>query len=151
MKKILVVCMLMVTVSVIAQRREGHDRTSMKDLTAEQIGTLNAKKATLALDLTAKQQEQMQALLTENAKMRKTKMEERKAQKESGATKAMTTEQRYERANERLDYQIAQKEKLKNILSDEQLAKWEKMQQRKGQRRKGIGTKKKGQQDKSQE
>lgn len=137
MKKILVVCMLMATVSVMAQRGEGHNRASMKDLTPEQVGTLKAKKATLALDLTPTQQEQMQALLTENAKMRKTKMEERKAQKESGKTTEMTSEERYERANERLDYQIAQKEKLKNILSDEQFAKWEKMQHRKGKHRKG--------------
>ena len=137
MKKILVVCMFMVTVSMMAQRGEGHDRVSMKNLTPEQVGTLKAKKATLALDLTAEQQEQMQTLLTENAKMRKSKMEGRKAKKERGETKEMTSEERYERANKHLDYQLAQKEKLKNILSEEQLAKWEKMQHRKGKHRRG--------------
>jgi hypothetical protein len=109
----------------------------MKDLTPEQMATLQTKKMTLALDLTEAQQAQVKALHLENAKMRKTKMEERKAQKEEGEAKKPTSEERYAMTNARLDHQIAQKAELKSILSDEQYAQWEKMDHRKGKHRKG--------------
>ena len=123
---------------VLAQKGERSNRGMVKDLSPEQIATLQMKKATLALDLTDSQQKEMKAFLFENAKMRKTKIEERKALKESGDTKERTSEEKFERANERLDHQIAQKTKLKQILSEEQFEKWQKMRQRKGKRRKGI-------------
>jgi len=137
MKKIIIGCMLLATVGVMAQRGEGHDRAGMKDLSAEQIGELQSKKATLALDLNDSQQAQMKALFIEEAKMRKTKMEERKAARESGESKKLTADERYEKANERLDHQIAKKEAVKNILNDEQFEKWKKMQHRKGKHSKG--------------
>lgn len=136
--------MLLVGVTAIAQKGERGSRESRKDLSPDQVATLQTKKATLALDLNEVQQGQMKALLLENAKMRKTKMKERKALKEKGETKKRTSEERYAIANERLDHQIAQKAKLKNILSDEQYAKWEKTKQRRGKGRKGKGQKRKG-------
>lgn len=144
MKKIGIVLMLLVGVSAMAQRGERGSRAGMKNLTAEQAATLQTKKATLALDLTEVQQGQMKALMLENAQIRKTKMEERKALKEKGETKKRTSEERYALANERLDHQIAQKAKLKNILSEEQYAKWEKTQHRKRKRGKGGNKKRKG-------
>jgi protein CpxP len=150
MKKIGIVLMLLVGVSAIAQRGEKRSREGMKDLTPEQVATLQTKKATLALDLSEIQQGQMNALLLEKATMRKTKMDERKAQKEKDETKKRTSEERYALANERLDYQIAQKGKLKNILSDEQYEKWGKMQHRKGKHHKGRGEKHKGAKNKKE-
>lgn len=144
MKKIAIVLMLLVGVTAIAQRGERGSREGKKDLTAEQVATLKTKKATLALDLTEAQQGQMKTLFLENAKMQKTKMTERKAQKEKGETKKRTSEERYALANERLDHQIAQKAKLKSILSDEQYTKWEKTQRRRSKGRKGKGQKRKG-------
>lgn len=144
MRKIGIVLMFLVGVCAMAQRGERGSREGMKDLTVEQVATLQTKKATLALDLTEVQQGQMKALMLENAKMRKTKMEERKALKEKGETIKRTSEDRYALANERLDHQIAQKAELKNILSDEQYAKWEKTQHRKRKRGKGGNKKRKG-------
>ncbi|KAG1650166.1 Thrombospondin-3b [Nymphon striatum] len=82
-----IVLMLLVGITAIAQRGEHGSREGKKDLTAEQVATLKTKKATLALDLTEAQQGQMKTLFLENAKMQKTKMTERKAQKEKGETK----------------------------------------------------------------
>ena len=129
--------MLLVGVNAIAQKEERGNREGIKDLTPEQVATIQTKKATLALDLSEGQQKQMKALMLENATMRKTKMEERKAQKAKGETNERTSEERYAKANERLDYQITQKAKLKSILSDNQFAKWEKMQHRREKHRKG--------------
>ena len=146
MKKVMIVMMLLAGGIIFAQKGEKGGRERMKDLSPEQIATLQTKKATLALDLTSAQQTQMKAFFEENAKMRKAKMEERKAQKESEETKERTSEERYARANERLDHQIAQKAKLKEILSEEQLAKWEKMKYR---RTKGKRSKAKERRNKS--
>ena len=137
MKKVMILIMLLIGGIALAQRGEGNMREGTKDLSAEQIATLKTKKATLALDLTEIQQGQMKALLLKNAEMRKAKMEARKVQKESGERKKYTIEERYARTNERLDYQIAEKAKLKEILSEEQLSKWEKMQNRRGKHKKG--------------
>lgn len=133
-----------------AQKGEKGGRDRMKDLSPEQVATLKTKKATLALDLSKAQQAQMKAYILENAKIRKVKMEERKAQKESAEAKKPTSEERYARANERLDYQIAQKAKLAEILSDEQMEKWGQLQHRKGKHRKGKGHKGKGRKNKSE-
>lgn len=139
MKRAVIVMMLLVGAFAFAQKGERGERERMKDLSPDQIATIKSKKATLALDLTTTQQTQMKALFVANAKMRKSKMEARKAQKESGETKVISSEERYTIVNERLDHQIAQKEKLNQILSDEQFAKWEKMQHRRGKHKKGKG------------
>jgi len=139
MKKIVIVLMIFAGVTAIAQKGERGNRERMKSFTPEQTASLQTKKATLALDLSDSQQVQMKALLLDNAKMRQSKMEDRKAKKESDDSKKPSSEERYAVANERLDHQIAQKAKLKNILSDEQFAKWEKMQHRSGKHRKSRG------------
>ena len=137
MKKILMIAVFMVGLTAMAQKEQERGNRGMKDLTAEQMATLQTKKMTLALDLTDAQQSKIQALNLENATMRKAKMEERKAQKEDGETKKPTSEERYALQNARLDQQIAQKAEMKNILSNEQYAKWEKMKHRGGKKGKG--------------
>ena len=143
MKKVAVVLMLLVAITATAQRGDHHSRNGMKGFNPEQIATLQTKKAILALDLTEVQQGQMKALMLENAKMRKTKMKAHKTQKENGEIKKLSAEERFTRANDHLDYQIAQKAKLKTFLSEEQLAKWEKMQHKKGRHHMKKGEKKK--------
>ncbi len=135
----MIVILLFAVSGVMAQKGERGGRAQMKDMTPEQIATLQTKKATLALDLTQAQQKQLKSLFIENAKMRKAKM----AAKEEGAErKKPSPEEHYARANERLDHQIAQKAKLKQILSEEQYAKWEQMKKRKGKRGKAKKGKK---------
>jgi len=139
MKKIAIVVLMLVGVTALAQRGGRADRgNNMKGLTPEQVATLQTKKMTLTLDLNAAQQEQIKALNLENAKMRKAKMANRKAQKEASEAKKPTSEERYAMANDRLDHQIAHKAKMKEILSEEQFTKWEKMQFRRGKGRKGV-------------
>ncbi len=48
-----------------------------------------------------------------------------------------TSDERYAMKNERLDAMIAHKTEMKEILSPDQYAKWEKMGQRGGKHRKG--------------
>ena len=137
--------LLLVGATTMAQERSERrqHRGGMSDMTPEQIATLQTKKMTLALDLSEAQQSQIQALNLENAKARKAKMEERKASKEDGERKKPTSEERFAMQSARLDAQLAQKEEMKKILSEEQMAKWEKMKHRKRKHkgRKGKGKK----------
>lgn len=151
MKKVIITICLLAGFAVMAQRGQRGADHNMKDLTPEQVASLQTKKMTLALDLNKGQQEQMQAIQLENAKMRKTTMEERKAQKDAEDSKKPTAEERYSMHNARLDRQIAQKAEMKKILSDSQYEKWEKMHQRHGKHGKGKHGKGKGHQGKKKE
>ncbi|WP_046756136.1 hypothetical protein [Kordia jejudonensis] len=148
MKNIVYALAIIFTLNVAAQegtdQRDRHERKEMrkekgqkfmKDLTPEQIAELQTKKLTLALDLSENQQQQVLALATENAKMRQQKMEARKAAKEKNVKP--TDEEKYAMMNERLDAKIAYKQKMKQILSEEQYERWEKMQARKGKGKRG--------------
>ncbi|MBQ4915802.1 hypothetical protein J8L85_15205 [Maribacter sp. MMG018] len=131
MKKLIMIAVLLTGMTAMAQRHDMKEgRKSAKDLTAEQIATLQTKRMTLALDLTDAQQAKMKTLLTKDAEERKAKMEELKAKRKND--EKLTAEEKYAMQNERLDKQIAHKKAIKSILSDEQYAKWEKMQKRRG-------------------
>ena len=134
MKKVVILAMLLVGISAMAQPSQREHRNRMQDLTPDQIATLQTKKATLALDLTAAQQTKMKALYVEKATIRKAKMEDRKKHKESDESKQLSSEERYAMANERLDQQIAHKAAVKKILSEEQYQKWQKMQHAKSKK-----------------
>ena len=90
-------------------------KAHMANFSPEQLATLQTKKMTLALDLTAAQQSKVQKLNEANAKLRQEKMKGFKAKKE-GTTLSST--ERYEIASTILDHKI---------LSQEQYASWEKM------------------------
>jgi hypothetical protein len=132
MKNAVLIVLLLVGATSVAQQDGKRQREGRQDLTPEQTATLQTKKMTLALDLTSAQQSQIQALNLENAKMRQSRMAEYKAKKEGSEKKEVSSEERFALQNERLDHQIAQKEKMKSILSQEQYEKWEKMNHRKG-------------------
>lgn len=140
MKRAIVAMVLLISVAGMAQRGE----RGGQDLTAEQIATLHTKKMTLALDLSADQQAQIQALNLENAKMKLAKKEERKVAKDDGQRKKPTAEERFAMQNQRLDAQIPQKAEMKKILSAEQYSKWEKMAHHKGRHGKRKGKKGEG-------
>ncbi len=143
MKKLVVLIVLMAGITAIAQKPERNrgDRNHMKDMTPEQIATLQTKQMTLALDLTDAQQKEIQSLNLENALKRSEKKKEMKARKDSGETKKLTSEERYAMKTAMLDHQIAQKEKMKKILDKEQYEKWEKMKKNREGHRKGRGMK----------
>lgn len=140
----------LVTLQVTAQqrKRQFHKEGSqnrmevMKDMTPEEMSTLQTKKMTLHLDLTEAQQKKIQALNLENAKLRKAKMEEHRAMKENDGAKELTKEERLKIMHERLDHQIAMKRQMKDILNAEQYERWEasqgKMEHRKEMKKKMI-------------
>merc|ERR1711916_244693 len=94
-------------------------------LTVEQHTDLALKKMTLALDLSEKQQNQVEPLLKAQAEKRKAAMEKRKEMQKNNTKPS--AEEVYKMQAERLDDQIAMKNRMKNILNKEQFEKFEKM------------------------
>ena len=130
MKKLVLVVMALCAIQITSA--QGHQKSKKgMNLSAEEIATIQTKKMTLALDLTEAQQDGIYQVNLENAKLRKAHMAERKAKRESGEAKKPTKEERIEMVNKRLDHQIAVKAKMKDILSEEQYKKWERMMAKK--------------------
>lgn len=117
--------------------REGRqDRMAMmNDLSAEEMANLKTKKMTLHLDLTSAQQEKVKAIVLEESQMRKAKMLEMKSKKDAGTLQKPSKEQRLEMMNARLDKQIAMKAKMKDILNEEQYARWEQSMSKRSHRK----------------
>jgi len=134
MKKLIIIAVAFLALQATAQgqkkervnKQEKHQK--MMNLSAEEMATLQTKKMTLHLDLSESQQAEIQKLNLENATKRKAMMEARKAKKESGNTEKPSKEERLKMINAKLDHQIANKAKMKEILNEEQYAKWEKSQ-----------------------
>ena len=150
MKKLILIALALVTIQVSAQNRKQEFRKGermekgqrMSDFTPEEMAQLQTKKMTLTLDLTEAQQKKIEKLNLENAKDRKAKMEARQAQMRDGKSEKPSKEERLKIINERLDKQIEMKQKMKKILDEEQLEKWEKnhaQKQRAGKKQKGKG------------
>lgn len=135
MKKLVIAIFIMAGISAMAQDHSlKGKRSAMNDLSPDQVATLQTKKMTLALDLNAFQQSKMKSMLTADANTRKTKIDAFKAKKEAGET--MTADEKFTMQNERLDHEIARKQEMKELLTAEQYAKWEKMKRKK---RRGHG------------
>ena len=142
MKKIVLIAIAFIGLQAMAQqeRKQGANRgersEKMMNLSAEEMATLQTKKMTLHLDLNESQQTKIQKINLENATQRKAIMEERLANKESGEFKKPTDEERLKMMNAKLDHKIAMKAKMKDILDNDQYAKWEKAQSRNGKKKK---------------
>ena len=76
MKTLFAAVLMMTGIVGFAQR--GPDHRPTKDMSPEQVATLETKKLTLALDLNEKQQQQIQEIHLEKAIDRQTRKEERK-------------------------------------------------------------------------
>lgn len=131
MKIIAPIIILLTTFTSISQEREYNSRDKLKDFSPDQIATLQTKRATLALDLTKEQQVQIKSYFLDNIKTREAKKEAHTLKKENGDYKKQTSQERYTFINDALDFRIAQKTKLKKILSKEQLANWDNIQKSK--------------------
>ncbi len=119
-------------VSFSAMAQEGHrhgPREARESLNPEQVATLQTKKMTLALDLTQAQQEKVQQFHLENVRERQEKMNTRKEERQNTTREEPSKEERFQRESERLDRMIADKQKMKEILTDDQFEKWEGMMQ----------------------
>jgi hypothetical protein len=131
MKNLILTMALLLSLTAIAQsgKRDHERQRAAHDMTAEQLATLKTKKMALALELTSKQQQEVLKINLEEAEFRKSKMAERK---EKGEREKLTTDEKFEMQNAILDRKIAQQEKLKEILTDEQFDLWKKARHRKG-------------------
>ena len=129
MKSILRILILLFSISAFAQQQpRGMDSDrgkrpkprmqEMKRMTPEQSATLWSKKMTLELDLNQNQQAQLYALILEKTKKMKLRMENKPKERPS-------SEDVYKMKVARLDDEIAMKESLKTILSDDQFNQWE--------------------------
>jgi transposase len=120
---------------VTAQAQRKTDRSeNRKELAAnlnpEDIASIQAKRMTLALDLSDNQEKEITSLLTAN----RTKRAENKITKED--FKAMSAEQKLAMKEKQMDEKIAMKRAFKKILNDEQYTEFEKMKRMKnGDRR----------------
>ncbi len=141
MKNVLLIFMALATFAMNAQNKavnKQEDRQEARaNFTPEQRADLKTKKMTLALDLTASQQEKVKQvfLKTESNKPERPKNREE-----------MTDAQKFEAKSAMLDRRIAMKKELKEILTEEQMVKWEaKQSQRHGQGRTKGDKERKGQ------
>ena len=133
MKKVLLIAIALISINAIAQERGRHnDRNNspnkgemFKDMSAEDLATLQTKRMTLDFDLTESQQKAIYDLQLSATNERKQKHEERKKAREDKDFHKPSKDERFALLNESLDKKIAHKNKMKSILNDEQYKKWE--------------------------
>lgn len=157
MKKLILAALLAVSVSTFAQCKKEMEKKchtekhspdernefGMEKLSSEQRTQLMVKKMTLELDLNAKQQEQVKQIIAEQMVKREAMRAEQMAKKEED--KKRTADQVFVIKNKILDEQIAMKNKMKTILSPEQLEKWNALKEANKAKMKEGSEKKEGQ------
>ncbi len=133
MKKVLIAMALLIGLTSFAQRGGHHEQRKgeMHDMTPEQMATLKTKRMALALDLNENQLDQVMQINLKDIAFRKSKLEERKAKKESGELTKLSGDERFALENERLDRKLALQQQLKEILTEEQYVQWKKINHRK--------------------
>jgi protein CpxP len=123
MKKLMVVALLMVGMTIFAQernrRQQGND---MEQFTPEQRSQLQLKKMTLNLDLNESQQKEIKSFIAD----KNTKMEAHKTAMKAMREKGMkpTNDERFAMKMKMLDEQIAMKKRMEKILNPKQFEKW---------------------------
>jgi hypothetical protein len=130
MKKLALIVLLVVGFSTYAQEvkqdRKGGER---EKLSPEQRNQLQLKKMTLELNLNETQKKEMGKLIAEQSSKREAAMAERKASKEKGVK--LTADERFKMQSQRLDEEVAMKEKIQKVLTADQFKKWEDMKKEK--------------------
>ncbi|BAO55667.1 hypothetical protein [Nonlabens marinus] len=126
MKNILLPLVFMFAIISVQAQKRGTDRQNdRRDIAAniapEQLASMQAQKMTLALDLTDKQQKEIEAVLA-------TSIAERKANKMTKEEfKALPTDQKMAMKQKSMDQKIATKRAFKKIMNEEQYSQFEKM------------------------
>ena len=124
MKKLIgltaIIILFSLTISAQGQNQRQGKRA---DFTPDQMATLQTKKMALHLDLNENQQKAIYNLNKKNAEEREVLRAEFQKNKEQGTP--LTSDERFARENIRLGRQLAHKNELKKILTDEQFEKWE--------------------------
>jgi hypothetical protein len=129
MKNVLLPLVFMLAIVSVQAQKRGDRQENRREIAAntapEERASLQAKKMTLALDLTDKQQEEIADLLAANH----AKREENKMTPE--VFKALSKDEKVAVYEKKLDEKIATKRAIKEILNQEQYARFEKMAARK--------------------
>jgi protein CpxP len=139
MKNLIIVVFAFITWTSFPQQNRnerGHHKKEMRQkenkLSPEQRAELSSKKITLHLDLTEDQQKKLYAVELEHAKLRDARFQNTKNKIE------LNDEDRFKLQTERLDDQIAIKNKIKSILTEKQYDIWQKSHHfRKNQKQRG--------------
>lgn len=136
MKKIvgILVFTFLVSTTINAQEQK-HKKTKKRvNFTAEQSATLQTKKMTLHLDLDKNQQKSIYDLKKKQAEERKNNIENLKKRNKEGVQ--LTSDDRFERQNNRLEKKLENKTAMKSILTTKQFEKWENTSKRENKAKK---------------
>lgn len=149
MKKVLFAALFLIGVSSFAQdgpaKGRKHDRVS---LSPAQRSDLRVKELTLELGLNASQQKEIAAIIAEQENKREAYRNELKANREKAKP---TADEVYAKKSKMLDEKIAEKEKVKKVLTADQFQKWEQLKQNQKKEGKRILHKKKRSTDEPQD
>ena len=133
MKMKLLIAMLVFAISFSAEAQKKRGRKVLK-MSTEQQATLTVKQMILTLDLSEKQQKEIMPLISQQIKEKKNAFRSKiKGQK-------LNSDELFEMKNKFLDAKIMIKNKMKQILDDQQFKKFLKMAAAK--KRKGMKKKK---------
>lgn len=123
MKKLIVLALLLVGTTIIAQERiRKHQVNEMEQFTPQQKSQLMLKKMTLELDLNDEQQKEMSSIISDKIAKMESYKAEMKVMKEKGVRP--TKEERFAMQMKMLDEQIATKKRMEKILNAKQFDKW---------------------------
>jgi protein CpxP len=136
MKKLIVLALLLVGTTIIAQERNRkHQGNEMEQFTTQQKSQLMLKKMTLELDLNDSQQKEMSAIISDNVAKKEAHKGEMKAMKEKGVKP--TTDERFAMHLKMLDEQIATKKRMEKILNAKQFEKWTSLKEDRQEKQRG--------------
>ena len=132
MKTILIIVMTFSSLSAMTQERKRDIKMSerseridnLKDFSPEEMATIKSKKLALQLDLDDAQQQQIKMLFLEQSKLRGNRMEQRQKQMENAKNNNISKEERFKILNNSLDDKLDIRNKIKDILTQEQYEKW---------------------------
>ncbi|MFS4417507.1 hypothetical protein [Maribacter sp. 2307ULW6-5] len=147
MKHAILLVALCSSISFYGQGNGARGQGPHHDFSPEQMATLQTKKMTLALDLSAEQAAKIKTLFRERAKERMSKNQALKEKRATEEAKRPSSSERFQRANERLDREIAFQKQLGTILDGDQYEAWKKMRSReigKKQKRWGLHKERRG-------
>ena len=133
MKNLLLIALTLFTMNALAQEQKTkqNDRKAgsnmMKQITPNERAELQTKKLTLKLDLSAVQQEKVNAIILKQATANENNRKTWQTSKADDTSK-LSKDEVLKMRNERLDQKIEMKRAMKAILSAEQYEKFEKIQ-----------------------
>lgn len=104
-----------------------HERIQKEHLTPQQRAELKSKQLTLKLDLTDKQQKEVEKLLLTAENQKEDAFNQRLEARKTGMKP--TSDERLVAKNRMLDARIAMKRELKKVLNTDQYAKLEKLKE----------------------